>query len=529
MRLTTVSLLLPLSLSLLGLGGCALVFDYDDYGDKGGSAQPSGGTAGGGAAGTDNSGGAAAAGGTGGSGMCPPGSPDIPLNDVDEDCSGSAAGQALWHDRFGGVEEQSLSQVLADKAGNLFLTGWYHGQLDLGGGKMVGPPLGPGSDMFVARLDPQGSPLWIENSAPDMATRRGEGVAVDSAGKVFVAGHRNDPTIGPEDHGFLLQLDADGASPLEKQFAPGATADMALGVAVDAVDSVYVMGCYRGTTTIEGVPTTSAGGDDALVVKYGPAGNYAWARSFGGEQDDIPRAIAVNEMGESFITGEYRGEPQGLPNANDAMVPEYSAVFVMKLDMSGAVKFKHGFPSATAAHKGHAMGTSIALDSEGNAWVSGAMFGDVAFKKGEPLPYAGGADVFLVKLERSLGDVLWAKSFGDSKDQRATSVAIAEDGSIFLAGIFSGTIDFDPDAPGHELTAKSTEDMFLVKLDAMGKPLWSARFAAAGVAGRRGAQLALRDGQVLIAGGWEGNLDFGSAGISAEHGGLDVFVAALTQ
>ena len=98
-----------------------------------------------------------------------------------------------------------------------------------------------------------------------------------------------------------------------------------------------------------------------------------------------------------------------------------------------------------------------------------------------------------------------------------------------MAGTFSGTIDFDAGTEGDELTAQSGQDLFVVKLNSMGKPLWSARFAKGEVAGPRVVRLGVHGGDVVVAGGWMGGLHFGTGGESPPLGGLDVFAAKLSQ
>ena len=551
-----------LVLALLGLNGCLLVLDYGDYEDS------TGGTTTTAATGGDGAGGAGGTGGAGGAEVCSPGesvdcysgpdgtigyglcsagqktcdpqgagfgecegevvpSLEIALNDADEDCDGAVSGQALWKARFGDAEDQTAKHVAVDALGNVVLAGSFQGTLDIGGGKTVGPAPAPGPGMFVARLEPGGAPLWIQERSAAAMPRVAEGVAVDSAGNVTVVGHFVDTAASPDPAGFVLQLDPAGGERWVQELS-GTSAAAVLGVAVGPLDAVFAIGRYRGDITLANKLYSSVGGaDDVLIVEYDADGNPVWSQSFGGASDDVPRAVAVNGAGEAFVTGEYRGAPAGLPDAQDKMIPGFSAVFVMKTGEDGSVKWKKGFPGESFT-AGNARGTSVALDAEGAVWVTGAMHGDASFVSGG-LPWAGGADVFLARLDGALGEVLWARSFGDAADQAGTGVAVAEDGGIFVAGTFSGSIDFDPDTTGDELTAQSGQDMFVVKLDSMGKALWSARLAQGEVAGPRDVRLAVHGGEVVLAGGWMGGLDLGNGGVSTPLGGLDVFAVGLTQ
>lgn len=113
--------------------------------------------------------------------------------------------------------------------------------------------------------------------------------------------------------------------------------------------------------------------------------------------------------------------------------------------------------------------------------------------------------------------VLWAKRFGDGANQEARRVGVDGDGNIYVAGSFSGSIDFG----GRTLQSAGGRDVFLVKLSPEGDHIWSMG------AGDPGEQLVygmtvLPDGDVVVAGGFEGTLEgFVSAG------GMDGFVARV--
>ncbi|MCP4785811.1 MAG: hypothetical protein GY878_19890 [Fuerstiella sp.] len=61
-------------------------------------------------------------------------------------------------------------------------------------------------------------------------------------------------------------------------------------------------------------------------------------------------------------------------------------------------------------------GYSVAVDSSGNVYTTGKFYGTVDFDPGAGttnLTSNGGTDVFVSKLDSS-GDLVWAKSFGDT-------------------------------------------------------------------------------------------------------------------
>lgn len=117
---------------------------------------------------------------------------------------------------------------------------------------------------------------------------------------------------------------------------------------------------------------------------------------------------------------------------------------------------------------------------------------------------------------------IWARIAGDATTQVPADVAPTPDGGVVVIGTFSGTLAFDPREP---LVAASTADVFVVKLDAAGEPVWSRRFGESGVQAGRSVAVG-PDGGVVLAGNFVGSISFGGASL-ASAGAADVFVAKL--
>jgi len=66
----------------------------------------------------------------------------------------------------------------------------------------------------------------------------------------------------------------------------------------------------------------------------------------------------------------------------------------------------------------------------------------------------------------------WAKSIGGTNDQSGTSIAVDDSGNVYTTGFFRGTVDFDPGAGVHNLTA-GWYVTFVSKLDASGNFIWA--------------------------------------------------------
>lgn len=90
---------------------------------------------------------------------------------------------------------------------------------------------------------------------------------------------------------------------------------------------------------------------------------------------------------------------------------------------------------------------AVALDSVGHLIVAGTVAGALDVD-GQVLPGGADRDVFVVALDTmSCGDVVWARRFGDTGDQRALGLAVdpvtsPTPDAVVVTGSFTGTLDF---------------------------------------------------------------------------------------
>jgi hypothetical protein len=162
----------------------------------------------------------------------------------------------------------------------------------------------------------------------------------------------------------------------------------------------------------------------------------------------------------------------------------------------------------------------VGVDAQGAVFVAGALSGTIDFGGG-PLTSAGEDDVFIVKLDAA-GQHVWSKRFGGPGYQVPAALAVDAEGAVIVVGTLDQTIDFG----GGALTSAGLIDVFVVKLDASGNHVWSKRFGDAAEQEASAVAIAPGSGRVLVAGSFEGTLDFGGGGLTSA-GDDDVYLAAL--
>lgn len=286
------------------------------------------------------------------------------------------------------------------------------------------------------------------------------------------------------------------------------------GVAVDAAGNVFFVRSFDGAIDLGGGPLTSAGGFDAVIVKFDGAGNHVWSKQFGDANHQGANDAAVDSQGNIIIVGSF----QGSINFGGGVLTSAgsSDLFVVKLDPAGNHLWSKRFGNALQQ-----LDTRVAVDPADNVVLGLNQLGTIDFGGG-PVTSAGGEDVVVVKLS-SGGAFVWNKRYGDASGQNVYDIVVDGTGALLLTGGFVGTIDFG----GGALTAApGGSDAFVVKLNPAGLCYWSKRFGGAGNNAGRSVGVDA-SGNVAVAGFFEGAVDFGGGPLTSA-GFRDGFVVKLS-
>ena len=119
-------------------------------------------------------------------------------------------------------------------------------------------------------------------------------------------------------------------------------------------------------------------------------------------------------------------------------------------------------------------GNSVAIDLSGNVYVAGTFNGIVDFDPSPNEENLGPAynSAFLAKYDAS-GAYQWAFALeGAGGSVSAQCVEIDALGNVYITGIFSGIVDFDP-SPTEANLVTINNNAFLAKYDANGNYLWA--------------------------------------------------------
>lgn len=361
--------------------------------------------------------------------------------------------------------------------------------------------------------------LWSERFGDD-EPQESRGVAIDSAGNVFLTGSFEGAFELGKTHlaakgtdVLLTKLDGDGAALWSKRF--GDEADQApSGIAVDTHDKVVLAGSFSGAIDFGGSMLASTLGRDVFLAKLGPSGEHLWSKRFGDSQLQDGYGVTFDSQGNVIVTGRYAGSVDfgGGPLAPGTMS---SRLFVAKLD---AADGHHLWSRSFGEGPGPSIGYAVATDGEDNVLVTGSFSGSIDFGAG-PLLAQGGSDLFVLKLDGMSGVHRWSRSFGDGAEQQGSALSVDGADNVVVTGSFYGAIDFGTGP----LQSTGGSNAFLLKLDAGGNTVWSKRFGEHKSA-RGTASAVAQTGEVVVTGSFDGDADFGGGNLISA-GKADGFLA----
>jgi len=321
-----------------------------------------------------------------------------------------SSGALLWTQQFGTSARDEGLEVSADGLGNVYVTGRTAGNL---GGTNAG-----NDDVFIRKYDASGTALWTRQFGTS-SVDHSSAIVADGLGNIYVSGVTHGSLGGPNAggmDGFIRKYDASGTMLWTRQFGTSANDDNR-DVSLDGAGGVYITGYTNGN-----LGGTSAGGQDAYLMKYDASGTLLWTEQLGSAANDIGTGVSADGLGNVYITGVTFGNLGGT-NAGDR------DIFVSKYDSSGTLLWTQqlGTASLDIPYGG------VVADGLGNVYVSGRTEGNLGGTS------AGGSDAFLTKYDAS-GTLIWTEQFGTSGDEETWGISADGLGNVYLSGLTNGSL-----------------------------------------------------------------------------------------
>jgi hypothetical protein len=191
---------------------------------------------------------------------------------------------------------------------------------------------------------------------------------------------------------------------------------------------------------------------------------------FGGSGPDQGNAITVDVEGSVYVTGVTTS--LDFPVASGVQMTHAGGTtdaFVFKLDPTGTQVVYSTFIGGSGNDEGH----SIAVDSGGNAYITGfTNSNDFPIVNGFQKKRGGLLDAYVVKLNRAGNQILFSSYIGGSIDDRGYGIALDRANNIYITGTASST-DFPTVNAYQRNNAGGFADGFLTKIGPAGNVIYS--------------------------------------------------------
>jgi hypothetical protein len=318
-------------------------------------------------------------------------------------------GDYVWAHKFGSALPDEGVATCFDPSGNVFVTGYFQETVDFNPGSATNNFTATSYDIFILKLDANGNYVWNIDLGSGPA-EQGRAIQCDASGNVYTSGsyastldfNPGAPTEFMSATGvadiYLLKLTNAGDFIWSRKIG-GISNEYALSIAIDLNGAAILGGHFESTTTFNSFPNvavTSAGLDDAFVVKFNSDGSHAWTRTIGSTGYDRTQAVATDAQGNVYATGFFQGTVDLNP---DAGVENFTAnqedCFVMKLSSNGDF-----INASVMGGAGSDYSYGIATDAIGGIYTCGSFTQTADFDPSNQvneLTSIGGFDVFLSK------------------------------------------------------------------------------------------------------------------------------------
>jgi hypothetical protein len=369
---------------------------------------------------------------------------------------------------------------------------------------------GTQSDAFVTKINAAGTALVYSTYLGGIGEDEGRGIAVDQSGQAYVTGYTRTPGSGfpgttgssiqstyggGSADGFVAKLNAAGTNLLYSTYLGGSDGDVGYGIAVDLIGQAYVTGVT--STPGSGFPGTAGSliqntlsfDRDAFVAKINADGTaLIYATYLGGSGHDRGNAIAVDQAGQAYVTGETSTPGSGFPGTAGSLIQSTHGgaghlgnpdTFVTKLNAAGTALVYSTYLGGV----GNDQGFGIAVDQAGQAYVTGVTNSPFPGTAGSLIQSTRyGFDGFVTKLNAAGTALVYSTYLGGNGTDYGYGIAVDHAGQAYVTGY--------TDTPGSGFTGTAgsslqntfggNTDAFVAKLNAAGTALVYATYLGGG-------------------------------------------------
>jgi uncharacterized delta-60 repeat protein len=255
----------------------------------------------------------------------------------------NSSGTLQWQ-RFlksaAGIGNDKCYGIAVDGSGNVHVTG-------------LGYTATSGVYAFIAKYNTSGIIQWqrkLDTANPD----RGNGIAVDGSGNIYVVGQANGNSTSNSSVVFTAKYNASGVIQWQRFLDNAAQIDSGNSIAVNSAGDVYITGGDLNPSNI------------AIIAKYNTSGVIQWQRYLY-NQSTGGAGITLDSTGDVYVVGNTNG------NISSSSVHAYIA----KYNSAGVIQWQRDLYTVS----GTPYFRAVTVDNAGNVYATGSHNGQVIIAK----------------------------------------------------------------------------------------------------------------------------------------------------
>jgi hypothetical protein len=349
-------------------------------------------------------------------------------------------------------------------------------------------------NVFVTKIAADGSSLVYSTYVGGNHSDSGNSIAVDASGNAFVAGGTSSTTfpvmpagafqttLKGATNGFVFELGSSGTLTYST-YLGGTGSDVALGIALASgtpLGEIHVVGKTTSSDfpTLGAIQTSLGTGNTAsgFVAKLNSSGTaLVYSTYLGGSSvGDLAGGVAVDSSDNTYVTGQtfsatFPTTTGVVQKTCGSCSGGNSNAFVTVINPGGTAYVYSTFLGGAATDAGD----GIAVDSAGNAYVTGAA-------TSSPFPttagafqttYGGGTDAFVTKLNPAGTALVYSTYLGGSGFDTGASIAIDGGGNAYITGQTNSPAPSFPTASATQATPGGMNDAFVSEINSTGSAL----------------------------------------------------------
>ncbi len=314
---------------------------------------------------------------------------------------------------------------------------------------------------------------------------------------------------------FIARLNSKGSLEWVKYFV--ATGYTHISTIKASHDAVYITGYFQKDLDLGEKKLKAENHISAFVAKLDLSGTVMWAKQITGDFNGQKLFVIPFEKNSTFIAGSFTHTICLLDTVNKHN-GFGTNIFAALLDSTGTVT-----KNIISKNPGKSLLNDAVTDKNGNLYLGGS-FENYFAMSNKSMQSVGKSDGFIVCFNKELEPV-YTKQIGSIYDDNVESIVLDTKNNLIATGGYTEEIT----TLGIKFPAViGNIDVFVVKFDAFGNPVWSDGFGSK--ANDYATSVTINKyGKVFISGSTRGAIKKGNFGTAPNTPGSNLFIAKYTS